>query len=169
MNLLRPALALGAIALSAACAHAPPPPPRNMLPPVTLTRYPEGTPLSLESERGNVLVLDFWATWCEPCRAALPEWDALALAYRDRGVRLYAVSVDGDPNKVAQFLREVKLDVPVLLDRDAVVAEGTLRLQVVPSAYIIDKQGGIRNVHQGYAPGEVKTFYKEIDSLLSEK
>src|SRR4051812_21601013 len=101
MNLLGPALALGAIALSAACTHAPPPS-RNMLPPVTLLRYPEGTPVSLADERGHVLVLDFWATWCEPCKAALPEWDVLAQAYRDRGVRLYAVSVDGDPNKIGE-------------------------------------------------------------------
>ncbi|HEY8211406.1 MAG TPA: TlpA disulfide reductase family protein [Myxococcaceae bacterium] len=168
MNLLRPALTLGAIALCAACAHAPSAP-RNPLPPMTLPRFPDWTPVSLDAERGNVLVLDFWATWCEPCKAALPEWEAFAQAYRGRGVRLYAVSVDGDPNKIAEFLKEVKLDVPVLLDRDAAVAEGMLHMQIVPTVYIVDKSGGIRSVHQGYAPGDVKSFIKEIDPLLTER
>jgi thiol-disulfide isomerase/thioredoxin len=167
MNLLRLALAAGALALSSACAHAPVT--RNMLPPVTLPRFPDWTQVSLEAERGNVVVLDFWATWCEPCKAALPEWEALAAAYRDRGVRLYAVSVDGDPNKVSQFIQEVGLEVPVLLDRDAAVAEGTLRLQVIPTVLIVDKQGAIRSTHQGYAPADVKGYAKEIDPLLAEK
>ncbi|HVE83321.1 MAG TPA: TlpA disulfide reductase family protein [Myxococcales bacterium] len=167
----RLALAAAALALLGACAHAasPAPPPLPLLPATALPRYPDGTLVDLSAERGNVLVIDFWATWCEPCTAALPEWDALAAAYRDRGVRLYAVSVDGDPNKVAAFLREVKVEVPVLLDRDAALAEGSLHLQTIPSALIVDKQGAIRSTHQGYSPGEVKGFAREIDPLLGEK
>jgi thiol-disulfide isomerase/thioredoxin len=175
MNPHRLALAAGALALASACAtsSATTPAvtgtaPNNALPPVTLTRYPDGTPLSLGAERGNVVVLDFWATWCEPCKAALPEWDALAASYQGRNVHLYAVSVDEDPNKVAAFLQQVKVDVPVLLDRDAAVAEGTLHLQVVPTAFIIDPSGVIRGVHQGYAPADVKGFAKEIDPLLGQ-
>jgi thiol-disulfide isomerase/thioredoxin len=167
MNLLRLALAAGAVALSSACAHAPAP--RNMLPPVTLPRFPDGTQVSLDAERGNVLVLDFWATWCEPCKAALPEWESLAAAYRDKGVRLYAVSVDGDPNKVAEFVQQAGLELPVLLDRDAAVAEGTLGLRAIPTVVIVDKQGAVRSTHEGYAPADVKGYGKEIDPLLAEK
>jgi len=168
MNLPRLALALGAIALCT-CVRAPPPPQRNMLPSVTLPRYPEGTPVSLDTERGNVLVLDFWATWCEPCKAALPEWDALAQAYRDRGVHFYAVSVDGDPNKIGEFLNEVGLKVPVLMDRNAAIAEGALQLHAITTAVIVDKQGAIRATHEGYAPADVKGYAKEIDPLVAEK
>lgn len=169
-TLLRLALAASALALSAACARAATPaPPANMLPEISLPSFPEGTHVSFANERGNVLVLDIWATWCEPCKAALPEWDALARVYRDRGVKLYAVSVDADPNKVAEFLREVKLDVPVLLDRDAAMAEGMLKLRYVPTAFIVDKQGVIRSTHEAYSPPEVKGFAREIDSLLLEK
>jgi thiol-disulfide isomerase/thioredoxin len=169
MNLLRLALATGAIALSSACAHAASPTPRNMLPPVALPQYPDGTVVNLDAERGNVVVLDFWATWCEPCKAALPEWESLAEAYRDRGVHLYAVSVDGDPNKIGEFIQEVGLKVPVLLDRDAAVAEGTLHLTIIPTVLIVDRQGAIRGTHQGYAPADVKGYSKEIDPLLAEK
>ena len=167
MNLLRLALAAGAVALFPACAHVATP--RNPLPQVTLPRYPDWTPVNLDAERGHVLVLDFWATWCEPCKAALPEWDALAATYRDRGVHLYAVSVDGDPAKVGEFLQEVGLKVPVLLDRDAYVAEGTLHLQIIPTVVIVDKLGNIRSTHEGYAPTDVKGYGKEIDPLLAEK
>ncbi|HZN91228.1 MAG TPA: TlpA disulfide reductase family protein [Myxococcales bacterium] len=170
MTLLRLALATGVLAISSACAHAATPgKPVNMLPPVSLPRYPDGVPVNLDSERGNVLVLDIWATWCEPCKAALPEWDALAAVYRDRGVRIYAVSVDKDLNKVGEFLKQVPLQVPVLLDRDAAMAEGVLRLSHVPTAFIVDKQGVIRAKYEAYAPGDVKGFVKAIDPLLLEK
>ncbi|HYV47060.1 MAG TPA: TlpA disulfide reductase family protein [Myxococcaceae bacterium] len=169
MNLLRLALAAGAVALSSACAHAASPP-KNMLPPVALPQYPDdGTLVNMGDERGSVVVIDFWATWCEPCKAALPEWESLAAAYRDRGVHFYAVSVDGDPNKIGEFLQEVGLKVPVLVDRDAKVAEGMLHFQAIPTAIIVDKQGAIRVTHQGYAPTDVKGYGKEIDPLLAEK
>jgi len=173
MNLLRLAVATGALALSSACASAAVPggpgKPVNMLPAVSLPSYPDGALVDLATQRGNVLVLDIWATWCEPCKAALPEWDALARLYRDRGVQIYAVSVDGDPKKVGEFLQQVKLEVPVLLDRDAAMAEGILRLRFVPTAFIVDKQGVIRSTHEAYAPGDVKGFAREIDPLLNEK
>jgi len=173
LRLLLAATAATAAALAlSGCASAPPSQPATpvrLLPPAALPRFPDGVLVSLQSERGSVLVLDFWATWCEPCKASLPEWDALAAAYRDRDVHLYAVSVDTDPSKVAEFLRQVKLEVPVLLDRDAALAEGTLGLQIVPTAFIVDRKGAIRSVHQGYAPAEVKGFAREIDPLLAEK
>lgn len=174
MNLLRLAVATGALALSSACASAAPVPggpgaPVNMLPAVNLPSYPDGALVNLATQRGKVLVLDIWATWCEPCRAALPEWDALARLYRDRGVQIYAVSVDGDPSKIGEFLKLVKLEVPVLVDRDAAMAEGMLRLRLVPTAFIVDKQGVIRSTHEAYAAGDVKGFAKEIDPLLNEK
>jgi len=168
MNLLRLALAAGAVALSSACAHAASPQ-RNLFPPVTLPRYPDEAPVSMVGERGSVVVIDFWATWCEPCKAALPEWESLAATYRDRGVHFYAVSVDGDPNKIGEFLKEVGLKVPVLMDRNAAIAEGALQLHAIPTAVIVDKQGAIRATHEGYAPADVKGYAKEIDPLVAEK
>jgi thiol-disulfide isomerase/thioredoxin len=164
---LRLLLAALALPLLGACAHAASP--TNLLPPAVLAKYPEGGPLDLGGERGNVLVLDFWATWCEPCKAALPEWETLAASYRDRGVRLYAVSVDEDLNKLAEFLREVKVTMPVLVDHKLALSEGQLHLTMVPTAVFIDRNGYIRSTHQGYAPADVKTFAKEIDPLLNEK
>jgi thiol-disulfide isomerase/thioredoxin len=169
---LLPRLALAAVALAflGACAHdTHGATPVSFLPPLTLQRFPEGGAINMASERGHVLVLDFWATWCEPCKAAIPEWAVLEATYRDRGVRLYAVSVDGDLNQLAEFLRLVKMEVPVLLDRDAAVAEGTLKMTVVPTVFIVDRQGAIRSTHQGYAPGDVKAFAAELDRLLAEK
>lgn len=155
------------------CAHASAPPPGPVLsgplPAIRLPGFPDGRIVDVGSDRGRVVVLDFWATWCEPCKDALPAWDALSRKLEDSGLQVYAVTVDRDPNQVAQFLEATPLKLTVLLDRDMAAGERALRLDLVPAAYFVDRRGEIRFVHRGYAPADVPGFEPQLRALLSER
>lgn len=137
----------------------------------TLPRYPSNQPFSLSSERGHVVMLDVWATWCEPCRESLPQYQALAGTYEARGLRLYALNVDGDaavPVEIPKFITETKLTVPILLDADAKLAEDTLKVKVMPTALLIDRKGVLRYVHEGFEKGSLAEVVGHLEALLAE-
>ncbi len=135
---------------------------------LTLQRYTEKTDWSLKEELGNVVVLDIWATWCDPCRESLPRYQELLKKYADRGLKVYAVNVDADATQVPKFLMETQISVPVLLDLNAQAAESTLRVKVMPTAFFIDRKGHIRHVHEGFAEELFPKYVSEIEALLAE-
>ena len=116
----------------------------------------------------DVVILDFWATWCGPCVEALPKIAKVAKKYRDRGVVFYAVNLGDSAEDVEKFLKEQKLDVPVVLDTDNAVGE---RYQVdgIPQSVIIGKDGSVQVVHVGVGPDLEKSLSKELDGLLAGK
>lgn len=137
----------------------------------TLPRYPDKHSFSLASERGHVVMLDVWATWCEPCRDSLPQYQALASKYAARGLRLYTLNVDGDaavPAEIPKFITETKLSLPILLDTDARLAEELLKVKVMPTALLIDRQGRVRHVHEGFESKSVGEVEGHLESLLAE-
>ncbi|WP_342380040.1 TlpA family protein disulfide reductase [Myxococcus stipitatus] len=179
MRLLLPVL-LGALSLTG-CA-------RSKMPPLTTDKpggaeasagraeplsfqvkhYPGGEPYDLTSDRGSVVLLDVWATWCEPCRDALPFYENLGREYASRGLKVYALNVDEDPRAVAPFLKEVKVSLPILLDQNAQVAERTLKVRGMPTMYLIDKRGVVRFVHEGFGEDFLTKYQSEIEALLAE-
>lgn len=163
--------------LSAACATPGAPPPTDDAAPragpaklgaLELPRYPDNTPWRLAAERGNVIVLDVWATWCDPCRETLPLYQALQNEFGARGLRVYALNVDAQPAVIAPFLAESKLTLPVLLDPEATVAARTLKVSLMPTAYLFDRQGNLRRTHEGFDEAQFAGWLKEIEHLLSE-
>jgi thiol-disulfide isomerase/thioredoxin len=133
-----------------------------------LPRWPDGALHDLRQDRGNVLLLDVWATWCEPCKWALPAYEQLAQRYADRGFRVYAINIDEDRNLVKDFIEESKLSVPVLLDENAAVAENVLKVTLMPTSFIVDRRGVVRFVHQGFGGHELPRYEAEIEALLAE-
>jgi thiol-disulfide isomerase/thioredoxin len=131
-------------------------------------RYPGGEPYDLASDRGSVVVLDVWATWCEPCRDALPFYENLAREYAGRGLKVYALSVDEDPRAIAPFLEETKAGLPILLDENAQVAERTLKVKGMPTTYYIDRRGVVRHVEEGFAEEFLNRYQSHIEALLAE-
>jgi thiol-disulfide isomerase/thioredoxin len=116
-------------------------------------------------------MLDVWATWCEPCRESLPQYQALAGKYAARGLRLYALNVDGDaavPMEIPKFITETKLSVPILLDTDAKLSEETLKVKVMPTALLIDRRGVVRHVHEGFEGRSLAEVVGHLESLLAE-
>jgi UDP-N-acetylmuramate: L-alanyl-gamma-D-glutamyl-meso-diaminopimelate ligase len=133
-----------------------------------LSRFPSGEPFELIKERGHVVLLDVWATWCEPCRDALPTYEALAKEYGPRGLKVYAINVDADAAQIAAFMSALKVAVPVLIDKDGVVAERDLHVKVMPTTFLVDKQGAVRHVHEGFAEEALMQYQTEIEGLLAE-
>lgn len=134
----------------------------------TLPKYPGGEAFTLSSQRGKVVLLDVWATWCEPCGDALPLYQDLSTEFAVRGLEVFTINVDADSRPIAPFLAEVKVALPVLLDPEARFAESTLKVKLMPTAFLIDKRGVVRFVHEGFDEGQLATFLSEIESLLAE-
>lgn len=126
----------------------------------------DGGTLDLVSHKGkNVVILDFWATWCRPCRAAMPILAEVAKAYASRGVVLYAVNQRETPAQIKAFLEKENLNIPVALDKDS-QAGAAYRVSGIPRMVIIDKEGVVRAGHAGLDPDLQNVLQKELDAIL---
>ncbi len=126
----------------------------------------QGRDVSLSSFRGHVVLLDFWATWCPPCMASVPELIALEKKYKDEGLVVLAVSLDegGDvTSKLSAFSRDHALNYTILLSNENV--ERMYNVGSIPTMYVIGKDGTIRNLHLGYMENLQEIVSKEIDKL----
>jgi thiol-disulfide isomerase/thioredoxin len=165
---------LAAALLAAACVTRDPLPPlTGAVGPVhqvafTLPLYPTHEPHDIAKDRGSVVLLDVWATWCEPCRDALPVYEQLEKEYGARGLHVYAINVDEDPRQVPKFVAETKLNLPILLDEKAAVAERNLMVTMMPTTFLVDRKGNIRYRHDGFAEEFLTKYQAEIEQLLAE-
>ena len=135
---------------------------------LTLPTYPAREAWTLSAHRGHVVLLDVWATWCEPCRDALPLYQDIATEFAPRGLEVFTINVDADARPIAPFLAEAKVSLPVLLDPEARLAESTLKVKLMPTAFLVDKKGRVRFVHEGFDEGQLATWLSEIETLLAE-
>jgi peroxiredoxin len=129
----------------------------------------DGTTVSLAEYLGkNVIVLDFWATWCGPCVQALPEVSAVTSSLKDRGVVFYAVNIREEEQVVVDFLKEQNLDVPVALDAAGEVASA-YQVSGIPQSVIIGKDGKVQVVHVGFGANLKELLTGELEQLLDGK
>lgn len=126
-----------------------------------------GETVALQSLRGKVVLLNFWATWCGPCRQELPELARLQEKYRQRGLAVMAVTVDNEIENVRGFLQKYDIKIQALWDKRKKVADSYL-VEKMPSSYLIDRNGAIRFIHRGYSAEELKRIEAEIDELLDK-
>ncbi len=153
------------VLLAVACAAPKPPPPARRLelaaPDLT------GREVDVGAEQGKIRVVDFWATWCEPCKDAMPALEALSRDLAPRGVAVYGISVDEDPALIARFLEQTPVTFPILWDK------GGARVQrydakFLPVTLIVDRAGAIRHVHQGWDASRPAVERREVEALLRE-
>lgn len=127
----------------------------------------EGRTLSLESFRGRVVFLDFWASWCAPCATSLPILDGLRTEFGAEGFQVLAVNVDRDPRKAEDFLAKRPVGYPSVSD-----PEGKLPIrfgiETMPTSFLIDRQGVIRYVHRGFRKGDEDTLRAQIRALMAD-
>ncbi|MGQ0596911.1 peroxiredoxin family protein [Aquabacterium sp.] len=152
--------AVGALASAAAQAVTP----ATAAPDFTL-RAMNGPNLRLQEQRGQVVMVNFWATWCGPCRQEMPHLNRLYEKYRKSGFVLLGVNVDDDPRSAAEMATKLGLKFPVLLDTDKKVS-GQYDLVTMPSTVLIDRDGKVRHVHRGYLSGYEDVYDKQIRELL---
>jgi thiol-disulfide isomerase/thioredoxin len=123
-----------------------------------------GKKLDLAAYRGKVVLLDFWATWCAPCRSEIPSFVALQSEYRDRGFRIIGISLDDNARVVRAFQRQFKINYPVGIG-DAALAERYGRILALPVTFLIGCGGRIHVKHEGKS--NISRLDQEIRRLLS--
>lgn len=123
--------------------------------------------MRLSEQRGNIVMVNFWASWCGPCREELPEMEALYQEYADLGFEILAVNVDDHPDKANVLLDDIEVSFPVLFDTAGEVSE-LYDVNAMPTTVIIDRDGNQRILHEGYRKGDEVKYKKAIKMLLRE-
>jgi peroxiredoxin len=126
-----------------------------------------GENLRLSEFRGDVVMINFWATWCGPCRQEMPLLDELYSRYQRVGFSLLGVNIDDDSRKAMNMISELGVSFPVLFDVRKEVSK-LYEVDAMPVTILVDREGNVRYVHQGYKPGYEQDYMDEIRSLLRE-
>jgi cytochrome c biogenesis protein CcmG, thiol:disulfide interchange protein DsbE len=117
---------------------------------------------------GKVLIVDFWASWCEPCRDSFPKLDAIYKRHENGGLVVVAINEDEEPTKIPNFLQSTGVTFPVALDPSGSAAS-SFGVSKMPSQFVVDRRGVVRFVHSGYQPDEMEALEDEIKQLLREE
>ena len=126
-----------------------------------------GENLRLSEYRGDVVMINFWATWCGPCRQEMPLLDELYTRYQRVGFNLLGVNIDDDSGRAMTMIRELGVTFPVLFDERKEVSK-MYDVGAMPVTVIIDRAGQVRYVHHGYKPGYENMYLDQVRSLLRE-
>lgn len=124
-----------------------------------------GKNLKLSEFRGQVILLNFWASWCGPCRQEMPILEEIHNRYKDLGFSVLGVNVDSDPEKAKQLLKDTPVSFPILLDMQNRTSE-LYHLEAMPTTILIDRDGTMRYLHKGYQPGFEEHYKQEIKALI---
>jgi thiol-disulfide isomerase/thioredoxin len=135
---------------------------------VLLTTARADVPLDLNSLRGRVVYLDFWASWCAPCRQSFPWMQDMQNAYGQQGLTVIAVDTDRDRKKTEKFLAEFHPTFDVRFDPTGELAE-RFHVQGMPTGLVIDRTGVVRFTHVGFRPLDRKGYEDQLRQLLDEK
>ena len=126
-----------------------------------------GENLRLSEYRGDVVMVNFWATWCGPCRQEMPLLDELYTRYQRVGFSLLGVNIDDNSSKAMNMVSELGVSFPVLFDARKDVSR-LYEVEAMPVTVLIDREGMVRYVHHGYEPGIEEKYLDQIRSLLRE-
>jgi thiol-disulfide isomerase/thioredoxin len=125
----------------------------------------DGAPLSLAALRGKVVLIDFWATWCGPCRDEVPQLIELQRTYEPRGVQLVGIAMDDDAEPVRDFIRVQPPNYPIVIG-DAELGERFGGVLGLPVKFLIDRDGRVAGQHAGAV--DPAALARELDALLAE-
>jgi peroxiredoxin len=126
-----------------------------------------GQPAALSQYKGQVVMVNFWATWCGPCQQEMPLLDQMYKKYKPAGFTLIGVNVDKEALPVKDLMARKPVSFPVLLDPANQVSKA-YHVDEMPSSVIIDRKGEIRYIHRGYRPGDENEYQDRIRQLIKE-
>lgn len=127
----------------------------------------EGTNLRLEEYRGQVVLINFWASWCGPCRQEMPLLERIHQRYQDAGFAVLGVNVEGEAAAARKITDKTKVTFPVLIDAGQKVSE-EYNVEAMPSTVLVDRDGVVRYIHRGYKPGDEVKYLEVVKSLIRE-
>ncbi len=126
-----------------------------------------GANIRLSELRGQVVLLNFWASWCGPCRQEMPDMDALYRSYEGLGFRTLGINLDENKGRAEALARELGVSYPILFD-DRKTVSTLYQVDAMPTTVIIDRDGRIRHVHRGYRDGYIQRYQSQVRGLLKE-
>lgn len=126
-----------------------------------------GDNLKLSEHAGDVVMINFWATWCGPCRQEMPALEQLYQKYKDLGFVILGVNIDEDSGKTEDFLAKRPVSFPVLYDHTKQVSD-LYKVVAMPTTYLIDRDGKLRYYHRSYKPGYEQKYAEQIKTLIRE-
>ena len=138
----------------------------GMAPDFTL-KSTNGKNLKLSEYRGEVVLINFWASWCGPCRQEMPLLDELHNSYKSLGFTVLAINVEEDPGKALRLLEDLQPAFPVLFDNTSAVSK-QYDVVAMPSTVLVDRNGNMRYLHRGYKPGLEEVYLQQIRELIRE-
>ena len=123
--------------------------------------------VSLSDFQGQVVMINFWASWCGPCREEMPLLEGLYQRYQDLGFTLLGVNVDEDSSQAVDYLKEVSVSFPILFDTANAVSQA-YDVVAMPSTILVGRDGTLRYIHHGYQPGYENDYQNQIRELIRE-
>lgn len=126
-----------------------------------------GDMVALDKLKGQVVMINFWASWCGPCRQEMPLLDQMYKRYSSLGFTLLGINVESDTKDAEQWLQKTPVSFPVLFDKENKVSE-MYEVNAMPSSVFIDRQGKVRYLHRGYKAGDEGEYLNQIRALLKE-
>ena len=126
-----------------------------------------GKDVSLAQFKGQVVMINFWASWCGPCRQEMPLLEGIYKKYNKLGFTMLGVNVEPDSNAAIDWLKQTPVSFPILFDKDSKVSK-LYDVTGMPSTVIIDRAGKVRMLHHGYKPGDENEYLDSIRTLVRE-
>ena len=128
-------------------------------------RSQDGKVVSLAQFKGDVVMINFWASWCGPCRQEMPLLDSIYKQYKDMGFTLLGVNVEPHASSANAWLKQTPVSYPILYDPHSQVSQ-LYQVQAMPTTVIVDRRGIVRFVHSGYLPGDENQYMNSIRALI---
>ena len=126
-----------------------------------------GKNIKLSELRGQVVMINFWASWCGPCRQEMPILEKLYKKYKSLGFVILGVNVDEDRKQAESLLKQIPVSFPILFDTDNKIS-AKYNVTAMPSSYFVDRDGKLRSEHKGYLPEYEQLYKNEIKKLIRE-
>lgn len=128
---------------------------------------PASAEINFDELKGKVVYVDFWASWCGPCRASFPWMNDMHKRYATQGLEIIAVNLDQEPELAAEFIQELNPAFRIEYDPKGKLAE-EFGVDTMPTSFVIDRSGKARSRHKGFHDGKRSSYEKELRQLLGE-
>jgi len=124
-----------------------------------------GALVSLAEYRGKVVYLDFWASWCGPCRKSLPLYESMYREIGSEQFEILAINLDEEPQDAVEFIKQHPVSYPVLFDPSGATAEAW-GLKAMPTSFLLDRSGQVVKAYPGFEPSHMREIHRDIQILL---
>lgn len=126
-----------------------------------------GKNIKLSEHRGDVVMVNFWASWCGPCRQEMPALEQLYRKYKNLGFVILGVNIDEDSSKAISMLNKIPVSFPVLFDNEKKISD-LYDVKAMPTTYLVDRDGNFRQLYKAYKPGYELKYAEQIKALVRE-